>query len=238
MFAKVIGRAFGGKNREEKKRQEDALDSSAEAQDEVVDATDDAAAAVPTETGSADIAEPSDETTESGTDGSAAAASVVEDDNEDLVTGLALSPPSPRSAVEVNSTTESMRWEDPDSNALSTILETSERPEDDESASATGSNSEAAPALEQRKVFGSVTDKMFDPNEFRVLEDDMYELYERQFLTMGNGRMSSMSRISSDDDRDKEREAIRKTIKYYGKSLLVLFRVYASNMGRNKVGKR
>ena len=79
---------------------------------------------------------------------------------------------------------------------------------------------------------------MFDPVEFRVLEDDMYELYERQYLMMGNGRVSSMSRISSDDDRDKEREAIRKTIKYYGKSLLVLFRVYAGNVGRNKVGNR
>jgi hypothetical protein len=84
------------------------------------------------------------------------------------------------------------------------------------------------------RQFGDVTNSVFDPTEYRSLEEDVYDLYEQQYLI--NGRSSSMSMVSTDDQRQKDQVAIRSTIKYYGKPLLVLFRAYANSQGINRIG--
>ena len=126
----------------------------------------------------------------------------------------------------------SMRWEE-EKAGLDTILETSER--------GMGATPSPTPPTKKNtnntnntRSFGDITNSIFDPTEFRALEDDIYNLYEQQYLM--NGRQSSMSMISTDDQRGRDQQAIRSTIKYYGKPLLVLFRAYANSAGINRIG--
>ena len=238
MYASVIRRVFTGT----KKNSETTTSPSGD--DENADSS---AAEIKSEAETTE-AEENKEGEEKNKDGADSDASNTKPngapDSDDLITGLALDPPSPRSNADGQTGTmkpsESMKWEETDNGALSTIMEVSEREEGtkEKVETETGKVEKTDPARHSKRVFGSVTERSFDPIDFRGLDDDLYELYERDFLIHGNGRSSSMSRISSDDDRNEERNAIRQTIKYYGKSLLVLFRVYASSSGRNKTGTK
>jgi len=144
----------------------------------------------------------------------------------------------------------SMRWEE-EKESLSTILETSERDESDtfnsNNTNSRSKNTNNGGRMKKKlgknkmvsrpsgvRQFGDVTNSVFDPTEYRSLEEDVYDLYEQQYLI--NGRSSSMSMVSTDDQRQKDQVAIRSTIKYYGKPLLVLFRAYANSQGINRIG--
>jgi hypothetical protein len=130
----------------------------------------------------------------------------------------------------------SMKW-DEEKVGLSTIME-----DDNQSYGnlrknnlemSTNMNDAKRLPIGQRK-FGDVSKSMFDPIDYRSLEEDVYELYEQQLLIAG--RQSSMSIVSTDNERDGNQEAIRSTIKFYGKPLLVLFRAYANSAGINRAG--
>ena len=126
----------------------------------------------------------------------------------------------------------SMKW-DKEQEPLSTILETSERSENNNSPSINPTIAANRRPLNER-IFGDISKTVFDPIDYRALEDDVYELYEQQFLI--TGRQTSLSIVSTDNEREKDQEAIRSIIKYYGKPLLVLFRAYANSSGQNRVG--
>jgi hypothetical protein len=134
----------------------------------------------------------------------------------------------------------SMQWEE-EKESLPSILETSELEDTavDQSSSSISKQQHKENIFKRNsgaRSFGDVGNTAIDPTDYRSLKEDVYELYERQFLV--NGRQSSMSMVSTDNQRERDQKAIRKTIKYYGKPLLVLFRAYANSAGINRVGNK
>ena len=160
-------------------------------------------------------------------------------DDEQIVSGENILDRGP-----ITDPSSSMRWEK-EKESLPSILETSEREEREEDAS---NQSVSSTFLKQQqkendfkknsgaRLFGDVGNIVFDPADYRSLEEDVYELYERQFLV--NGRQSSMSMVSTDDQIERNKKAIHQIIKYYGKPLLVLFRAYANSAGINRIGNK
>ena len=162
-----------------------------------------------------------------------------DDDDEQMVSGENILDRGP-----ITDPSSSMRWEE-EKESLPSILETSEREEREEDASRQSVSSTFLKQQQKEndfkknsgaRSFGDVGNIAFDPADYRTLEEDVYELYERQFLV--NGRQSSMSMVSTDDQIERNKKAIHQIIKYYGKPLLVLFRAYANSAGINRIGNK